>query len=213
MRLSTLGAHLAITLTFLSFSVASSASAGIIYDNISQPIGGVAAASFTNANGPLYDSFSTGDAPESLTDVQLLLAASNPGDGFSSMIILAADNGTSPGAFVDLLGMIPDSSLTAASSVVDLPQTGGPLVADTRYWIGVIASDSTVEWAFDAVNGGTGVANEFNYYDGMVQANSVFTPYQMQVSAVSPVAPEPGSLSLMIVFGMGAAVRFARRRR
>ena len=209
MRRSTTGARIAIAVAFLSFAAVSSASAGIIYDNISQPTGGVAAASFINASGPLYDSFSTGDSALSLTDVQLLLAASNPGDGFSAMIVLAADNGTSPGTLVDFLGMVADSSLTTAPTVIDLPQTGGPLAPDTRYWVGVIASNSSVEWAFDSVNDGTGVANEFNYYSGMVKANSAFTPFQLQVSAATP---EPGSLSLMIVFGMGASVRLARRR-
>ena len=53
-------------------------------------------------------------------------------------------------------------------------------------------------------------ANEYNFYDGAVSANSAFTPYQMQVN-VSAATPEPPTWS-MRAFGIGAAFFMTRRR-
>ena len=190
-------------------AAATQASADILYDNLSQASGGVATAAEITGSGPLADSFSTGNSATSLTDVKLLLDAANPGDGIIFGVGLLSDNSISPGSVLDILGFFSDSSLTTSLGVLDIPlATPYDLAADTRYWILVVGEDgSSVQWSFDAANGGTGVAAEYNYYAGNVYANNSFTPYQMEVSST----PEPASWSLLAAVGVWLALERRRR--
>ncbi len=199
MKLSIRSAGASIALAFLAFSVAQ-ASAVTIYDNLSQTSGGSAEVS-SQDHGPLYDSFSTGAQAVNLTDVKLLLQASTPGDGGSFLVGLYADNSTSPGSALATSALTPDSVLQANLAVIDFPFLQA-LAANTRYWIGVSATNSSAQWSYDMTNGGIGVANEYNFYDGSVSANNAFTPYQMQVN-VKAATPEPASWPLVLLFGAG----------
>jgi len=82
---------------------------------------------------------------------------------------LYTDSATGPGSLLETLGTIPDSHLNTTLAVLDFSLSSPEaLAANTRYWIGVSATNSSAEWSFDATNGGTGVANEYNDYDSSV---------------------------------------------
>jgi len=190
----------------------SAVNADILYDNLSVSSGGTASVSSLD-HGPLADSFSTGVSPTSLTDVKLLLGASAPVDGGSFSVTLLSDSSTSPGSLLTTIGTVNDSSLSTSLGTVDLSlATPYALTANTRYWIEVSGTSTSGVWSFTAVNSGTGVAGEYNFYAGLVKANSDFTPYQMQVNTSTVAVPEPGTLTVALGTIAIAALAIARRR-
>ncbi len=183
-------------------------SAGVIYDNLSVGSGAVSGgvagvAPAPAAHGPLGDSFSTGGSAVNLTDVKLLLSASNPSDGGFFAILLLSNNANSPGATLDTLSVLPDNFLTTTLSALEIalfPPSPIALAANTRYWIEVTSNDQgSAQWSFDATNVGTGVASEYNYFNGSALANSAFTPYQMEITVApaSSAVPEPATWTLL----------------
>lgn len=101
--------------------------------------------------------------------------------------------------------------MSTSLSVISAPFSSIPLAADTRYWIELSTSTSSLQWSFAAVNDGIGVANEYNLYAGSVSANEAFTPFQMSIGSA---VPEPSTWALMLAgfAGLGfVGYRFSRK--
>ncbi len=195
------------TAVVAALSLGSAANADIVYDNLANMSGGFA--SVVNS-GPLGNSFSTGSGDNALSDVKLLLNASDPSDGGTFVVLITTDASNSPNfSQFAVLDNVSDSSLTTSLAQVDIPVTT-PIDLDpnTRYWIVLYSPTSSVNWSFATDDTGTGVPNEYNYYNGSSLPNSVFTPYQMQVSTVA--VPEPSTFALGAI---GICVLAIARRR
>jgi hypothetical protein len=163
-----------------------------------------AAASFSTLNGFTLD------------NVEVTLLASNPNDGGMLNVGVYADSSTSPGALLDSLGTIEDSSLTTSPAEYAIPVTPFPL-ATGRYWIVISSSDSSsAAWSMTDIVTGAGVSSEYfgDPFDGYVLNSNTGYPapfnqvaFEMQVDGI---APEPST----ILFGaIGLAMLAAYRRR
>lgn len=156
--------------------------------------------------GPLADSFSTGGTSITLTDVKVDL-----GTGFldpSATVSLLGDNSTSPGSLISTLGNV---NVSGAATVYDLSGLSLSLAANTRYWIEVSATDSSIIWPWSTDTSGTGVGSEYFYYQNGVFPNTE-GPYLMEVSGISGASvPEPPVLPLFAL-GFLAMAYLGRRR-
>lgn len=170
---------------------------------------------------PVGDSFSTGSSPFSLTSVTVELqtgslqalvanAFSSP-DGSVTMTLLSNAAGPTPGAVLDTIGTLSDSSVT--SSLADYTftlATPYTLAANTTYWIELTSDDgSSIFWSYSFDTSGTGVGDQY-YIDILgVEPNSD-GPYQMAVNGNFAQVPEPGVL-LMLAAGIGAILLLKSR--
>ncbi len=180
----------------------------IIYTNMIESSAGADGVVFV---GPLYNSFTSAAAGQ-ISDLQLIL--SGDGDDTSSGAVqvgLFADDSSTPGALITVLGSVNDSALSEAPLTYDVTLTAfPPLTGDTRYWIGLF--DTTIaEWYYDYDASGTGVEEEFFANQIGVFPNSN-DPYQMSVTEGAYAAPEPSS-SLLIAIGAGLLALARLRRR
>jgi PEP-CTERM motif len=148
------------------------------------------------SDGPLIDgtlamatSF-TAAAPD-FSRITLLLAASNPSDGGSSLVYLVPDDGSSPtvgmaghpkatftspgGVFsgfvgAQLLGSVKDSSLAAAgtgSTLATLYATSTITTSNQEYWIGLVpTANSSVQWFYPSTNTGLGTLAQATFFAG-----------------------------------------------
>jgi len=215
--------------------------AGVIYDNLS-PLSASGGTDAVAYDGPLYNSFSTGESA-SLLDVKLMLSATL-GVQSSFTVNLLSDSSSSPGSLFMTLGTFDDSTLGATPSVYDIAFTPFNLAANTRYWVEVssaTASPSVVAWDYASNITGRGIGGEFSANtpdtSPSVTPNAHDTPpYLMQVttsqSADAPVVvdptpnpidpnppvpptsnvPEPGTLCQALTAVAIGSAVFARRR-
>ena len=197
-------------LTTATLSFGGAASAGIVYDNLSISGG---TSSFDYSEGaPLGDSFSTGSGESVLSDVKLEVNATNPLDGGGFSVALTPDSSNSPD-FTDSIqiAFVLDSSLTTSLGVLDIAVTTIiDLDPNTRYWIIAGGNDGSAGWSYATDDSGLGVANEYNYYLGNSLPNSVYTPYQMQVTASA--VPEPSTLFIAGTATLAGLGVWSRRR-
>jgi len=133
----------------------------VLYGNLNATING-----YTGV-GPLFNSFSTGSAALNLTDVKVVME-SNHSIGGTFTVGLYADNSTYPGNLLATLGTLNDSTLaTVPGGTYDLAVSPGiALTANTRYWIGMVASGGgtiSSSWATTNSSNGTGnIGNEYS---------------------------------------------------
>jgi MYXO-CTERM domain-containing protein len=199
--------NIAIT-AVIGLAMSCSASAGVIYDNLS------AASSAPDAlaiDGPLFNSFTTPTAG-ALSGLQLLLFDSYPPDGYSISVALFADSSATPGGLITPLGSIDDSALSGSLSAIQVNLGSNPLLAaSTRYWIG-LESSGFAGWGYSSNTSGVGVASEYYSFHLGTRPNSCCGgPYQMQVT-VGGATPEPATGALGAA-ALAAMVFLARRRR
>jgi hypothetical protein len=158
-------------------------------------------------SAPLYNSFTAG-AGEQITGLQLILS----GDDTSLGVIdvgLYADDSTTPGELMAVLGSVDDSALSNMPAVYDITLTAYPLLNDdTLYWVG-LSGTTTGDWYYDYDASGIGVADEFFANQIGVFSNDD-DPYQMSVTEGVSVTPEPSS-SILIAVGIGVLALFRRR--
>jgi hypothetical protein len=183
------------SLAVLLLASAASLGAATIFDNTSFASGLDDYATSNNHNGPLAASFTNGAGSFLFNDLKVSLLAVVPSDGGFVTVTLDGDSATSPGAVLDTLGTVQDSSLTSSNSLVDFSSFGITLAADTRYWIGISDSlgTSSIRWQYATGNGGVGAANEFYYYGGNVFPDTL-GGYLMAISGSE--APEPATAGI-----------------
>jgi uncharacterized protein (TIGR03437 family) len=121
-----------------------------------------------------------------------------PSSGTS--VALFSDSSTHPGALLQAIGTLADTSLPmSGAKLFDFPVTPSiQLSANTRYWIvfaSAASSPAGLVWSEDS--SGTGVASQFNLYDGEIFSNSN-GPYQLKITAQnnSLVPSLSGTLSI-----------------
>ena len=156
--------------------------------------------------GPLAFSFTTGATDSTLADVKVNLWGTGGGTG-SVTVALYSNNptGPQPASSLASIGTVNDTTIPAGNLLVDLPVSAMvPLTANTRYWIVLsTANNSVLGLNWSDTNSGTGVAAEFNIYDGKTYANST-GPFLGYVAA-NPPAPPPPTTS---VAGVASASEF-----
>ena len=137
----------AAVLAGLGAATVPAANAGIVINNLgssqdgADPVFGV---------GPLAQSFRTGPVGGGLNDVGLLLTNGSTGFEGSVDVMLLADNGGTPGATLDSLGVLEDSSIATNGFVTYdiVPAVAIGLTANTTYWIELAtATPDAVEWS------------------------------------------------------------------
>jgi hypothetical protein len=184
--------------------------ADILYDSLTAgnsavlPIG-----NGTTTGAVLYDSFSTGSVAEALTGLIVGLApVAPPADPI--VATLYVDSGSTPGGSIQAtgpqqIGMLDDTLVTASGNYAITLSLNPILAANTRYWIALSGID-TVGWLRSTSSSGTGVTNELSDVGGLpVTANTSTFPFQMQIQATAPAAPEPsslGSLAGLVALGL-----------
>jgi hypothetical protein len=169
------------------------AKAAGLFDNLgssqdgSDPVFGV---------GPLAQSFSTGAAGEGLIGVQLLLTSLSAAYTGSIQVSLLADNFTSPGATLAVLGSLANAAVSTTSyEVYDfLPASTIDLAANTRYWVEIAESTpNAIQWSYSYDQTAVGVANASAYSSAFgVDPSSSYGAYQLAVDV-----PEPGTFALL----------------
>ena len=184
------------------------ANATTLYDNLGGSSGG---SDPVSAFGPLYDSFSTDSSSYGYLSIKFLVAGDPTDGGSFQLLILDAAPNDMPGLGQVASSTISNSSLPAGCAAGCTFTAAGPvsLNANSRYWVELLSTDSSLQWDWTQDISGTGVASEFYGNSGGFFA-SAEGAYQMQVVA-STVAPTPlpstWLLSLAGLFGLGLLVR------
>jgi hypothetical protein len=188
------------------------ARAEIIYDSITGSTA-VGLLAITPSTGPLGDSFSTGALASMLSDVKVGFFDPSSSPTGSVTVTLFSDSGNSPATPLDVLGTVATSSIATGTFAIEDFSSFAPinLTASTRYWIILSTSNgSQLDAVITNTLSGPEVATEFNYFSGTAQSNvSVGGTFEMQVSVV----PEPSSLVLCGIAGLGGLAFQVRRRR
>jgi hypothetical protein len=187
------------------------ASADVLYSNL-DPNASLGGGFEPFAGDTYYSSFSTGASWARLTEVQLVLSGGYTGTGTSTLpvangsgtvsVSLYADSLLSPTGSPLLLG---SQTVTDTSNPVDLTLSSTILLgSDTRYWIGVTSSSSTLSWDWSWDYSGYGVAGEYSYSDNFAWDNPDNGSFEMQVDVQT--VPEPASLMLLACGLLGLAI-------
>jgi hypothetical protein len=140
--------------------------------------------------GPLGFSFTATNAPSNLVEVKVSLDGPGVASGSVTVALYSNDSsGPRPGSLLTTLGTVTDSSIGSTDTLADLMLASPYVLApSTRYWIVVQASANGTGLGFNwtASTSGTGVANEYNLFNGLSFANSA-GPYIGYVAATTNV--------------------------
>lgn len=237
-----------------ALSLATGVQAATYFDsvNVSDPLGGSNGGSDSPATTLIGQSFTAGTAD--FDSVTLTLSAANPGDGASTSVYLIPDDGTggatgtagnptyspTPGGSTftgwtnaELIGTIPDSSLTSTSDNTptnitlsigsSVATSVGALTANDEYWIVLDETGgSSADWWFN--NGspaGVGTDNQAYWNNSIGVGYAQYGPsspdggttgvgpYQMIITSI----PEPTTVGFLgiAIAGLGFACRRGRR--
>jgi hypothetical protein len=189
----------AITLLVCLFFLAGAAHAVAIYVNLDSNTEGID--SVGSWGPPLFNSFSVGQDPYFLTEIQLLLERDvfATAGNFSVYLCIAGppgSNGLPPApsySVSDRIDTFSDTIFdTKELSVLSVPLDPGKwLSPNTRYWVVLDSQDrSTVNWAYTFDLTGIGVAGEYCGYGTNVYSWEE-GPYQMRL------VPLPGTVWLL----------------
>jgi hypothetical protein len=218
-----------------SILISAASAQTVLYGNLNATING-----YTGV-GPVFNSFSTGSAALNLTDVKVVME-SNHSIGGTFSVGLYADNSTYPGNLISTLGSLNDSTLaTVPGGTYDFTVNPGiALTANTRYWIGMVASGGgTISSSWATTNSSNGTGNIGNEYSCQLAENNRLTsvgpqphgaavslqctsntvdPFIMQVTASAPAvatAQAPAlsftGITVLAILLAASAVIFLRR--
>jgi PEP-CTERM motif len=215
--------------------ITSTASAGpvVLYNTMppygdslfSSPIGNGNSGMGVTGDGPLADSFSTGSAAGSLSQVQLELELLGNPTGQITVYLYSSGPGPAPATNLYTIGTIADSSVANTPMDVTLSGLSYSLAANTQYWI-YLADTSTsgpgtsLLWDAESTLSGTtapgtpALGDQYNYGAGFSPAttlNSNIPPFEMSVTEIAgAVVPEPSSIALLAV-GLSGGLLMVRR--
>lgn len=168
------------------------------------------------ATGTTYlaASFSTDSSAYTLSSVTLLLLT----EGLANAeVSVYSDDGYEPSSLMASLSS-PSSYASSLSPAV-FTSAGILLSAETTYWVVLKALSGTLHWAWTSDNSGTGIGyqGEWSEYLDLGSgvsywASSSDFPLQMSVSALTSdtAIPEPATLSLFLLVGTLAGLRFLK---
>jgi len=164
----------------------------------------------------------TNTIPAKLT---ISASASSPMVGTSQPLenltfkVVPANVGDVFGAGVLLETTVPDINLFPAGTLADLFSVGNLGFLGSEFGIGLVMSSSylnidptqnqTATWSYSLVIPPGGFAPDVNGFlrDTQMNGNANFA------ATFTPVVPEPGSIALLVGFGVGGSLALIRRRR
>jgi hypothetical protein len=193
--------------------------AGVVFDTVTNITPLSASGNANDTSTIMATSVSVAGTPD-FHSISLLLAADSPDAGGSVLVYLVPDTGT--GAFADvpslssgnLIGTIRDSAMAdtadGLTSLISLTHFSNPRTAsDGMYWVALDATNSSVEWSYNADASGLGTANQFSFSDANDQYSDDGST-GLGAFAMIVDAPEPATLALL---GGGlAGLGYIRRR-
>lgn len=181
---------------------ASQTDAAVLSDNLGQPV------SYTELIDPtttVAASFGTGTQASTLSKVQLLIQSDGPA---VSTVSLYSDQGGRPGGSIGALTSLQPPNQSTLS-VTTFSGNNLALAANTTYWIVTQADPGTLEWAYTESNMGSGSGFQHTWglsLDGGAWFVSSIEPMMMSVEDSSTATPEPGSVLLVALGGVGLSV-------
>jgi hypothetical protein len=132
-----------------------------LFDDIGSTVSGADALDGLLLQRPQYQEFFTGTTAVTLASIQFVLSATNTGDGGTIAVNLYSTTGGAPGALVQTLGTINDSSLSTTAQTVTFNVSSSPtLTTGTQYWIELLGTGSSASWSYSTAATGTGVSGE-----------------------------------------------------
>lgn len=210
-------------------ATAAPASAGYLYNNLSQS-SNTLSASAVEFSGPLGAQFKTNALTDGISSVELLLTGTDLGASGGSFVVTIVGDATNAPNFGDVIHTYTpfnDNALTPSSSYWSW--NSGSVFVDldpsSTYW--VVLSDnggSAVEWTFGADSSGApgNLGELFRYSDGSSFVNEGAGPFVMAVDCVGlfeqacgsniSEVPEPATIGILGAGMVALGVAIRRRR-
>jgi hypothetical protein len=168
------------------------------------------------AGGPLAGEFLSGNAPATISFMEIFLEA--PAEASSGTITISLySDANGPGTLLSTIGTISNvPASTSASYVAEGFESSYQLAANTEYWIKLSSTDTEWNWQYTDQDNGVGTAGQDVYWDGSVLYSQAWD-YDMEIftttTDASAASPEPATLALCGLSCLCLAAPFRRRRR